>query len=82
MRRKNAENSEIYNSITRALKHYFKDLDGEAPAMVYDMVIREVETSMFVAVLNHVDGNQTHAAEVLGISRNTLRRKLIEYELV
>ena len=37
---------------------------------------------MFETVMRHADGNQTTAAEMLGINRNTLRRKLTEYELL
>ncbi|MBM4191568.1 MAG: Fis family transcriptional regulator [Gammaproteobacteria bacterium] len=62
----------------RALEDYFRLLNGHAPADLYDFVIREVEDPLFRIVLKHVDGNQSHAAEILGINRATLRRKLRE----
>ena len=74
--------NEIAESIRRTLDQYFRDLDGEKPAAIYDMVIRNVERPMLEFVLNQANGNQTVAAEMLGINRNTLRRKLTEYELL
>ena len=64
-----------------ALSIYFDNLNGHAPGALYDLVIREVEEPLFRAVLGYVDGNQSRAAEVLGINRGTLRKKLREYGL-
>lgn len=74
--------NEIADSVHRTLDQYFRDLDGEKPAAIYDMVIRNVERPMLEFVLRQANGNQTVAAEMLGINRNTLRRKLTEYELL
>ncbi|HUY04391.1 MAG TPA: helix-turn-helix domain-containing protein, partial [Rhodocyclaceae bacterium] len=49
---------------------------------IYDMVLRNVEHSMLELVMHKAEGNQTVAAEMLGINRNTLRRKLTEYDLL
>ena len=65
-----------------ALRTYFDDLDGEKPASVYDMVLKSVERPMLEFVLQRANGNQTVAADMLGINRNTLRRKLTDYELL
>ena len=65
----------------RALDIYFSNLNGHAPGALYDLVLREVEEPLFRAVLGYVDGNQSRAAEVLGINRGTLRKKLREYGL-
>ena len=46
------------------------------------MVIRNVERPMLEFVLQRANGNQTVAADMLGINRNTLRRKLTDYELL
>ena len=64
------------------LTHYFESLNGHRPAGLYQLVIREVEEPLFRAVLKYTDGNQVRAAEVLGINRGTLRRKLEDYGLV
>ncbi len=68
--------------VTDALKQYFRDLDGEKPASVYDMVLKSVERPMLEVVMAQAGGNQTLAAEMLGINRNTLRKKLTEYQLL
>ena len=74
--------SDISACISGALETYFEDLDGEKPAAVYDMVLKSVERPMLEAVMEHAGGNQTLAAEILGINRNTLRKKLVEHRLV
>jgi Fis family transcriptional regulator len=68
--------TDLARSVRRAIDGYIRDLDGEKPHRVYDMVISCVERPLIEAVLNHVEGNQTHAAEMLGINRNTLRKKM------
>jgi len=74
--------NDISESVLRTLDQYFRDLDGERPAAIYDMVIRNVERPMLEFVLDQAGGNQTAAARMLGINRNTLRRKLAEHELL
>ncbi|MFT3849379.1 MAG: Fis family transcriptional regulator [Propionivibrio sp.] len=64
-----------------ALQTYFDDLDGEKPASVYDMVLKSVERPMLEVVMAQAGGNQTLASEMLGINRNTLRKKLVEHNL-
>jgi Fis family transcriptional regulator len=64
-----------------ALHAYFEKLNGHRPARLYDLVLREVEEPLFRAVMAYTDGNQSRAAEVLGINRGTLRKKLKEYGL-
>jgi Fis family transcriptional regulator len=66
--------------VRKALVEYFKDLDGEEPSCgMYDMVMDCVEKPLIEMVLEHVGGNQTHAAEMLGINRNTLRKKMLQH---
>ena len=72
--------NDMARHVRKALKEYFKDLDGEEPcAGMYDMVINCVEKPLLEMVLEHVGGNQTRAAEMLGINRNTLRKKMLEH---
>lgn len=70
------------SAVQTALTCYFSDLNGHAPDDLYDMVIREVERPLFEAVMNHVRGNQSKAAKILGINRSTLRKKLEHYKLM
>ncbi len=65
-----------------ALSAYFQRLNGHRPSGLYQLVLREVEEPLFRAVMRHTDGNQLRAAEILGINRGTLRRKLEDYGLV
>ena len=64
------------------LEGYFQDLKGSEPDAVYDMVVRAVERPMLEVVMNRAEGNQSKAADWLGINRNTLRRKLLEHKLI
>ena len=64
-----------------ALGAYFERLNGHRPSGLYDLVMREIEEPLFRAVMRHTDGNQCRAAEILGINRGTLRRKLEDYGL-
>lgn len=59
-----------------ALARYLRDLNGHKPAGLYDLVIREVEKPLLEMVLDYTGGNQSQAAELLGMNRNTLRKKL------
>jgi len=68
--------NEMARMVRRAIEGYFRDLDGEKPCAVYDMVINCVEKPLLESVLHRVRGNQSHAAAMLGINRNTLRKKI------
>ena len=74
--------NEIGRSVERSLDEYFHKLDGEWPSGVYDMVIGHVERAMLVSVMERANGNQTQAADMLGLNRNTLRAKLTKYKLL
>ena len=66
--------------VRKTIREYFKDLDGEDPCCgMYDMVIACVEKPLIESVLEHARGNQTRAAEMLGINRNTLKKKMLQF---
>jgi len=72
--------NDVARHVRKALKEYFRDLDGEPPCCsLYDMVMDCVEKPLIEMVLEHVGGNQTHAADMLGINRNTLRKKMLQH---
>ena len=73
--------SEIAETVRKSLERYFKDLDGERPRAIYDMVLRNVEKPMLETVLVKSGGNQTIAAAMLGINRNTLRKKISQHKI-
>jgi Fis family transcriptional regulator len=68
--------NELADCVRRSLERYFKDMDGEKPTSIYDMVLKNVEKPMIETVLGKAAGNQSLAAEMLGINRNTLRKKM------
>ncbi|MDO9064950.1 MAG: helix-turn-helix domain-containing protein [Sulfuricella sp.] len=68
--------SEISACVRKALDGYFKDLEGEKPSAIYEMVVGCVEKPLLQVILDHAQGNQTRAAEILGLNRNTLRKKM------
>ena len=57
----------------------YKDLREQASANLYDLMIGLVEKPLLRAVLRETGGNQVRAAQILGINRNTLRKKLVEH---
>ena len=65
-----------------ALRNYFASLNGHKPGALYQLVISEVEKPLLNAVMRYTNGNQSEAAEILGISRGTLRKKLGTYRLL
>lgn len=73
--------NEICRSVEKSLDEYFHKLDGEQPHGIYDMVIANVERSLLATIMMRAGGNQTHAADMLGLNRNTLRSKLSKYNI-
>lgn len=73
--------NEISACVRGALESYFRDLDGEPPHAVYDLVLHCVEKPLLQYVLDKSGGNQSKAAEILGLNRNTLRKKLKHHGL-
>lgn len=64
-----------------ALRRYLAELDGHGASDLYQLVMTEVEIPLLQTVLEHAGGNQSRAAEMLGINRSTLRKKLRQHGL-
>jgi Fis family transcriptional regulator len=75
-------NRPLRDSTEEALQKYFGDLNGHRPGDLYELVLGEVEEPLFKTVLDYTKGNQSVAAEILGINRATLRKKLRHYQLL
>ncbi len=73
--------SKLADAVKESLDDYFTHLDGQPPHAIYDMVLGCVEKPLLEFILNKVGGNQSKAAEVLGLNRNTLRKKMAQYKL-
>jgi Fis family transcriptional regulator len=77
-----ANKKHIEECVRESLESYFRDLRGVSPTAMYEMILSVVERPLFETVMRHAEGNQSRAAEWLGINRNTLRRKLVEHKLI
>ena len=71
-----SRSNELSDCVKRSLERYFKDMDGEKPTSIYEMVLKNIEKPMIETVLGKAEGNQSLAAEMLGVTRNTLRKKM------
>ena len=63
------------------LRDYFRRLDGHTTYNLYKLVISEVEKPLLGIVMEEAQGNKSQAAEILGINRSTLRKKLRQHGL-
>ncbi len=72
----------IQDVVKKSLEKYFRDLGEQQPSNVYEMVVLTVEKPILEAVMVRAGGNQSHAADMLGINRNTLRKKLQQHGLI
>ncbi|MDO5652789.1 MAG: helix-turn-helix domain-containing protein [Brachymonas sp.] len=68
--------------VRKSLQQYLKDLQGQEPGNMYDMLLRAVEQPLLHLVMEQTRYNQSKAAQWLGLNRNTLRKKLIEHGLL
>ena len=62
-----------------ALRFYLENMAGHDVVNLYALVLEEVERPMFETVLDHTNGNLSHAAKMLGLTRATLRKRLAAY---
>ena len=80
MKNKNTNNL-LSDAGENSLAHYFDQLNGEEATGIYEMVIKETERPLLKITMEQAFGNQTRAAKMLGINRNTLKKKLASYGL-
>ena len=71
----------LQESVSNTLQQYIAKLDGQTPAELYNLVLKEVEKPLLEMVLKFTNNNQSKAAIVLGLSRGTLRKKMAIYDL-
>ncbi len=77
-----SERQSIEACIRANLEDYFRDLDGDDPVGLYDMLLKVVEKPLLDVVMQRAGQNQSRAADWLGLNRNTLRKKLVEHQLL
>ena len=78
---KTAEGVKVSDCIKNAMATYFEQISTSSVSGLYQLVLTEVEKPLLESVMAHTQNNQSKAAQVLGISRSTLRKKLSQYQL-
>ncbi|MCU7801089.1 MAG: DNA-binding transcriptional regulator Fis [gamma proteobacterium symbiont of Lucinoma myriamae] len=71
----------LRDCVRSVLTSYINDLEGHSINDLYQLVLAEVETPLLETILEHTKGNQSKAAQILGINRGTLRKKLKQYSI-
>ncbi|MBN7799097.1 DNA-binding transcriptional regulator Fis [Parahaliea mediterranea] len=74
--------SHLSQAVTRAVRNYLAELDGQMTTDFYQMVLAEVEAPLLREIMAHTRNNQTKASIMLGLNRGTLRKKLKQYDLI
>ena len=71
----------LCHAVADCLDEYFRTLNGHEPTSLYEMVLGQVEPPLLRATLRYCGGNQSKAANILGLNRATLRKKLAQYQI-
>ena len=74
--------TDLAQCVRESLAQYLDDLGDATPANLYDMVIDLVERPILEVVMARAGGNQSQAAQMLGMTRNTLRKKLVAHKML
>ena len=76
-------NNELDETVAIHVHKYFNLYDGQLPPKgVYQHILKQVEVPLIEIALVATDGNQAKCAEVLGINRNTLRKKIKDLDIL
>ena len=68
--------------VERAVRQYFKILEGAEPTNLFEIMLQQLEKPLLSVVLEQTRGNQSKTAEILGLNRGTLRKKLKTHHLL
>ena len=71
----------LSDNVDILLDQYFEDLNGDEPSAIYEMVITTIEKPLLLYIMNQAEGNQSNAAKILGLNRNTRRKKLKQHKI-
>ncbi|WP_439113700.1 helix-turn-helix domain-containing protein [Hydrogenophaga sp.] len=72
----------LHDCVRASMEDFFQDLNGTDPAGLHDMLVKAVEKPLLEVVMEQAQNNQSRAAQWLGLNRNTLRKKLLEHNLL
>lgn len=76
------EHESLRHCAEYALQHFFECLDGQMTTDLYELVISEVELPLLETTMAYTRNNQSKAAQILGLNRGTLRKKLKQHNLL
>lgn len=71
----------LRQNVQQAIRRYLEDMGPCQPDSLYRTLLAEVEPPLIEEVLRYTDGNQSRSAKILGMTRNTLRAKLVRYDI-
>lgn len=78
----NLDSITLRQAVKDTLKNYFTNIGNEQPVDFYSILLEEIERPLLEVLINHTHYNQVRMAQILGISRGTLRKKLKQYGLL
>lgn len=79
---KESEYKSIIDAIEAKIDKFFQMHEGNSPdSGLYDVVVKEVERALIRKTIAHTNGIQIKASKILGINRNTLRKKMKELSI-
>ena len=67
--------------LDKSIKQYVGAMDENNNGHLHELIMGGIEKPLVEIILKETNGNQTQAANILGINRNTLRKKIAEYEI-
>lgn len=73
--------SGLANCIKDRLENYFNNLNGTDPKNIYGKLLKEFDVPIIEVVLQYTKGNKVRTADILGINRNTLSKKMKELDI-
>ncbi len=71
----------LRQNVQEAIRRYLEDMGQSQPECLYRTLMAEVEPPLIEEVLRYTQGNQSRTAKILGMTRNTLRTKLLRYDI-
>ena len=72
----------LKQAVKDTLSNYFTNIGAEQPVDFYFILLEEIERPLLEVLINHTHYNQVRMAQILGLSRGTLRKKLKQYGLL
>lgn len=77
-----ANQQTLSETVEQVVRQYFAQLEGDLPTQLYDLILTQVEKPLLSVVLEFANGNQSKSADILGLNRGTLRKKLKAHGLL